>query len=279
MPSRRSNNFRHLSFKSDLMSLEHPLFALRGGDKKIRHYEHRGNFIQIIPGAKGLATIHDKDVLIYCKTKLLADEKMGIPIKKTVRFIANDYFNATNRPNGGESYDRLDECLDRIKGTTIKTNILSDNRKITKWFGLVEEIKRIENLNNNSRMAAIEITLSDWIVKAVINKKLLTIDKEYFLLTKPLKRRLYEIARKHCGHQIYFNISLPVLHKKSGSTGSLTEFQRQIRTIMLKDREFPGYYLTFNIETNIVTIYKKSDKGKSRMLADHLKATSGSFLF
>ena len=57
--------------KDDTASMEHPLFALRAGDKRIRTYE-RGNYkVEIQPGPYGRATIHDKDVWIYCISQLM----------------------------------------------------------------------------------------------------------------------------------------------------------------------------------------------------------------
>ena len=52
--------------KDDLGSMEHPLFTLsKNPDTRIRLYEHNGNTVKIVPSALGLATIFDKDILIY----------------------------------------------------------------------------------------------------------------------------------------------------------------------------------------------------------------------
>ena len=54
------------ALKDDRHSMEHPMFSLsKKPDRRIRHYEHNGNSITIAPGAYGLATIWDKDILIY----------------------------------------------------------------------------------------------------------------------------------------------------------------------------------------------------------------------
>jgi len=48
--------------KDDMGSMEHPIFSLgTKPDLSIREYEHKGVKISILPGALGLATIHDKD--------------------------------------------------------------------------------------------------------------------------------------------------------------------------------------------------------------------------
>lgn len=83
--------------KCDMASMEHPVFALRAGDRRIRRYQHRGNVMEIQPGAKGMATIHDKDVLIYCAGQLVEAMNCGRDINRKIRFTAHDFLLKTNR--------------------------------------------------------------------------------------------------------------------------------------------------------------------------------------
>jgi plasmid replication initiation protein len=55
---------------------------------------------------------------------------------------------------------------------------------------------------------AVEIKLSEWLYNAILSNELLTISPDYFNLRKPMERRIYEIARKHCGDQDVFKIGL-----------------------------------------------------------------------
>ena len=48
-------------------------------------------------------------------------------------------------------------------------------------------------------MILVTVTLSDWIYRSVLSRSVLTLHRDYFALRKPLERRVYEIARKHCG--------------------------------------------------------------------------------
>jgi hypothetical protein len=58
--------------KDDMGSMEHPIFSLSTKpDRSIREYEHNGIKITITPSVLGLATIHDKDILIYCISQLV----------------------------------------------------------------------------------------------------------------------------------------------------------------------------------------------------------------
>src|SRR3546814_8948653 len=75
---------------SDL-SMEHPVFSLSTKpDNRMRRYEHNGNVIEIIPSGKGLATIHDKDISIYCISQLVAKMNQGQQPSRTVRLQAYD---------------------------------------------------------------------------------------------------------------------------------------------------------------------------------------------
>src|SRR5215475_5805207 len=53
--------------KDDMASMEHPIFSLATrADTRVLRYEHRNVLVEIAPSVKGLATIYDKDILIYC---------------------------------------------------------------------------------------------------------------------------------------------------------------------------------------------------------------------
>jgi len=97
----------------------------------------------------------------------------------------------------------------------------------------------------------------------------LTISKEYFRLRKGMERRLYEIARKHCGKQTNWKISLALLHKKSGSSGTVREFRRKIKGIAKSDH-MPDYRIVYDEAPDQVTFYTRSAKGHLRAVKDVL---------
>ena len=91
-------------------------------------------------------------------------------------------------------------------------------------------------------MVSVQVTLSDWLYQAVLSRSVLTLNRDYFRLRKPLERRLYELARKHCGKQSLWRVSLEVLLKKSGSTSPRRVFRAMLREIIRKDG-LPEYRL------------------------------------
>ena len=105
--------------KDDMGSMEHPIFSLATKpDLAIREYEHNGVKVTIMPSTLGLATIHDKDILIYCISQLIAKMNAGIEPHRTLHIKAYDLLVSTNRNTDGRGYEQLVAALDRLSGTT-----------------------------------------------------------------------------------------------------------------------------------------------------------------
>src|SRR5579884_4451855 len=64
--------------KDDMASMEHPIFSLATKpDTRVQRYEHKNVTVEIAPSVRGLATIYDKDILIYCASQLMAKKNAG----------------------------------------------------------------------------------------------------------------------------------------------------------------------------------------------------------
>ena len=105
-------------------------------------------------------------------------------------------------------------------------------------------------------MLGVQITLPNWIYNAVRGKDLLTVSREYFRLRGGLERRFYEIARKHCGSQSRWTISIELLHKKSGSKSQLKKF-RLITKRIAQDNILPDYRLQYDPEKDQATFFNR----------------------
>ena len=192
------------ALKGDSASMEHPIFSLsKKPDMKTRRYENGDSWAEVRPGAKGLATVFDRDILIYCISQLMAALNDGRPISKTLRLRAHDLLIATNRDSSGRGYLQLKESFERLQGTQIATNIITGGKDVWDLFSLVDRA-RIVRESRDGRMQEVEVVLSDWVFQAVEAQEVLTLDRRYFQLAKPLERRLYELARKHVGQQASF---------------------------------------------------------------------------
>jgi len=242
--------------KDDTVSMEHPLFALKSGDKRVRVYERNGCKVIVKPGYDGCATIHDKDLWIYCISQLVATKNQGREIERTVRFTMYDFLTSTNRPTSGVGYQRAADALRRLRGTTVETNIKTAGVREQRGFGLIDSWRVIER-DGGSRMVSVEVTLSDWLFRSVDSLSVLTLSYDYFRLRRALDRRIYELARKHCGQQLVWRVSVSALQQKSGSSASLKEFRRQLRELW-NSGELPDYLMAYDPETDVVMFRHKS---------------------
>jgi len=226
--------------KDDLVSMEHPMFSLSTRpDRRIIRYEHNGCRIEVTPSVRGLASIHDKDILIYCISQLMAALNAGRAVSRTVHLKAHDLLVATNRETSGDAYRRLREAFERLAGTRITTNIVTGETETTTGFGLIETWEIVRR-TRGGRMVSVAVTLSDWLYRAVLAKSVLTLSRDYFRLRKPLERRIYELARKHCGRQPEWRVSVDTLLKKSGSASPRRVFRKMLRDMIEADH-LPDY--------------------------------------
>jgi plasmid replication initiation protein len=247
------------TLKDDMGTMEHPMFSLSTKtDTAIRRYEHKGNSIEIAPSMLGLATIKDKDILIYCVSQLVEAINLSREdVSRTVRVTVYDLLRATNRRTDGDEYKRLRAAFKRLRGTNITTNIMTNGVRITNMFGLLDEVNIIEKSPDDERMIAVEITLSKWLYNAVLGMEVLSISPDYFRLRKPLDRRLYELARKHCGPQTKWKVGLALLHKKSGSTSALWEFRRMVKQLT-DSNHLPDYSVAYDENRDQVSFWTRN---------------------
>jgi hypothetical protein len=74
------------TYKDDSASMEHPVFSLSTKpDHRMLVYQYNGNTIKIKPSYTGLATIHDKDILLYLTSSLMTAKNNGERISNRVR--------------------------------------------------------------------------------------------------------------------------------------------------------------------------------------------------
>ncbi|MEL7381877.1 MAG: replication initiator protein A [Pseudomonadota bacterium] len=233
--------------KDDMASMEHPVFSLSvKPDMRELEYEHDGKRVIVVPSGKGLATIMDKDIVLYCISKLVHQLNAGDEISPWVELTAHEAMVATNWRTNRESYQRFEDALDRLRGTTIKTDIPTGDHRQTRGFGLIDEyeITRRDESGEASvfgRMTRVKVKLSDWTYRAVQSMEVLTIHPSYFFLRRPLERRIYELARKHVGDSKRpFRIGLNKLQKKVGSNSPAKKFKFFVKEIA-QDGHVPEY--------------------------------------
>ena len=249
------------ALKDDGVSMEAPIFTLATRpDVSVWYWESKDKTrsITVTPSVLGRATQFDKDLLIYVVSQMTEALNRGRldANSRTVRFRVYDYLVSTNKPTGGKEYQRLQDALERLRGTSIKTNIKTGGQRVKEGFGIVDSWMIIEKSPDDDRMIAVEVGLSRWLFNAVQAHEVLTINSDYFRLRKPIERRLYELARKHCGDQVHFAIGVGLLQEKCGSKSALFEFRRALRGIIRADT-LPDYRLEFDDSKDQVVFHRR----------------------
>ena len=261
------------ALKDDGASMEAPIFTLSTKpDLSVWEWRSKdgSKYIKVAPSVLGRATQHDKDVLIFVVSQLVEglNRDRDDAKNRTVRFTVYDFLVTTNRQTSGQGYKLLQDAFERLRGTSITTDIKTGGERVKQGFGVIDEWRIIEKSKADERMIAVEVTLSRWLHNAVQAFEVLTIHPDYFRLRKPLARRLYEIARKHCGHQTQWVIGLELLQEKAGSKSSLREFRRALREIEA-DGSLPEYRFVLSSDDK-VTFYARDPQRLVRGLAKRL---------
>lgn len=265
--------------------MEHPFYSLsKKPETAVRRYEHKGEWLEVTPSVKGMATIYDADILIYAISQIMAKLNNGEPVSKRVRILSHDCLKFTNRGTAGPNYDALCAAIDRLAGTRISTNIrqaadASDpdqtDDQVHINFGLIEKGTVVRKFGNKGRLRWVEVELSDWVFDAIRARSVLTLHRDYFRLRKPIERRIYQIARKHCGQKTSWSMSIALLFKKSGakpslkegkpSSDALREFRRTIRTLAETDH-LPDYRVHYDQDNDTVIFLNRETMPKLRVV-------------
>lgn len=181
-------------------------------------------------------------------------EKIYLKLSDSLRMIT---LLLQIRGVGGFQYNQLQEGLERLNGTLIQTNIKTNGVEIIEEFGLIDKWKIVKE-DATGKAVAIEVKLSDWVYNSIMGNAVLSIDKDYFRLRKPTERRLYELARKHCGNQVAWKIKLETLKLKLGITSPIRTLRFNINQIA-QTNHLPEYNIS--IEDDVV-IFSRKDSPK-----------------
>ncbi|RII83858.1 replication initiator protein A [Neopusillimonas maritima] len=250
------------SFKIDMWTLEWPLFTLEKKDIQIWRWTSadKKTVLEVSGGVLGRATMHDKAVLVYCVSQITAALNAGFPLSnRTVRFGARSFLRCTERGTRGDDYLRLRDSLKRLKETLITVETHDEKARAVRQVGFIDDWTVIAR-NAFNPFVMVEITLSNWFFSCIQKKTVLTVSPEYFSLGS-FERRLYEIARKHCGRQAQWSIGLEQLRSKMGSrVVRLRRFEEKIKDVIKVDA-LPEYRLQF----------LASGRGKVKMVKFYLK--------
>ena len=181
----------------------------------------------------GIANIWDWDLVIWLLSQIRQATDQGLSVSRKVRFSRWAYLKDARRHTGGDEYKRLESTIARLKNTMITTTIRARKSR-TVMFNWLEyvEIERDENGNLQNAV----VVLPEWLFDAVCDHDLvLTLHRDYFLLTGGIERYLYRILRKSAGATSW-KWKLRTLHERSGTTQQYKYFARDLRKIIARKK-------------------------------------------
>ena len=226
-----------------------PFFALsKYAWMKPLSYQTDTVTIEVRPSASGVATIYDKEIVLYIASLMAAKLEAGEDVAQDFVFTAHDLFSVTGSNHSARSYGRLSEALERLQGTQIKTNIEAGGEGEEGFFSWLSEAKLHYNKTRagERRLKAVKVRLCDWLFRAILlDRHVLDYAAAYFQLG-PIERRIYEVARS-TGDGDGFEIDLATFRLQIGYQNPLANFRAALRQIAGADT-IPDYRLEL-IET------------------------------
>ncbi|MBB3349560.1 replication initiator protein A [Sphingomonas sp. BK069] len=222
--------------------MAYPFFALtKAAWTKPLAYRTDEVSIEIGPGPKGVATIYDKEILLYIASLMVSKLDAGQRVGQTFQFTANDLFRVTGINSSSRSYSRLSDALERLQGTQIKTNIEAGGSGEEGFFSWLEaaSLQYTKSPTGEKRLKSIKVRLCDWLYRAImVDRHVLEYAPSYFELG-PVERRLYEVSRSLCVDGPV-SVALDDLRLQLGYQASLRHFKYDLTKIIEAD-VIPGF--------------------------------------
>lgn len=254
--------------------MEHPFFSLsKNKDTKPRRYESPDGKAQleIMPSGYGIPTIWDKDLLIYTATLLREAMNKGTlgSENKAIRIDTANFMEATVKGDGTQQRKGLIGTLDRLNGCAVKTTIETNGTSYIEGFTLLDSYK-VAVKTKTGKVAALDIKVCDWLYGAIWNdtQEMLSINRDYFKLEGGIERRLYELARKHCGRQPFWKVGMETLWEKSGSQSTLKLFRSKIFKGQVDLGTLPDYRVQLKPELDQVWFFSIHHKDPIQAIMD-----------
>ena len=175
---------------------------------------------------------------------------------------------------GGSDYEKFKAMLERLKGTSIFTDIKAGRRRFAAAWSWIDEWNYHEDETGGVR--GVEVYLSNWFFQRVIeDRAVLSIDPEYFSLKGGVQRWLYKIARKHCGNNEQWSFSVKALYELYPSGREFRKFKADLKRVVLSDC-LPEYHTAWDDAQEMVFFRPRDGMRERRMLPRELRGGTSS---
>jgi plasmid replication initiation protein len=203
----------------------------------IVHQLPKGKITITPTSGNALATVYDESILLFLISQLVHGADKGEPLGKTIYFSGFDYFHFIQKHKiGGKDYEEIWKALERLKTTYVELemNGIEGSDAKFNWLSFIQK-DWITNKKGEKQAVGFHVEVPNRLVKAVEDRRVLTLDRRYFKMRSPVERWIYRFVRKSVGRATNENFkywSWEKLHKKSASTDTLTMFKKTTRAIL-----------------------------------------------
>lgn len=232
--------------KDSAEMMERPFFSIskRKRNKPIQYTTPDGKlYIKVSANpTHGMATIWDADILIWCISRIVQQrDNRENDIRPVIHTTPYELLKGIARGTSGQDYIELLRAIRRLRTTEVETNIRAGKRRYTAFHYLGDIEGEGESDDNPEQLKTLTLRIPDWLLDGIMSGNILTLDREYFLLTGGIERAIYRVARKHAGNQkAGWVCKMTTLFEKTGSESPLKKFTFRIREMCRSD-ELPRY--------------------------------------
>ncbi len=268
--------------KDSAEMMERPFFSLakRKRNKAIEYESPDGKLWIKVSGNpnNGMATIWDADILIWCISQVMGQRDRGVnDIRPIVHTTPYELLKGIARGTTGQDYIELMNAIRRLRTTEVETNIRSGRRRYTAFHYLGDIDGEGEGVEDPTQLKSLSLRIPDWLLDGIMNGDVLTLDREYFLMTGGLERAIYRIARKHAGNQPKgWTVKIDTLHLKTGSESPPKKFAFRVREMCKNegdpDKQLPRYRMTLTTTQDGAAAVHFADRELAAYLDDQDKA-------
>ncbi len=173
------------SIKNEWSVMAYSFFSLaRDTHQELEPYDDGRVRIEVKVTKSGVASIWDKELLIYAASLIVDRANRGEGLSPRITFAPHDFFRIAHVKNAGTAYERVTGALERLQGTQIKTNIETGGEGSDEWFSWLKTAKvnyRKDPKTGDRVLQSVTLELCDWLFRATgRDNRMLTYDRRYF---------------------------------------------------------------------------------------------------
>lgn len=225
----------------DIMA--YPFFALSKKKATKIFFTYKGIEIKVVaPDETGIATIYDLDFIIWLTSQISQLLNRETTPPQTILIRPSSFFRDTGRKRTGKEYHAFASTLERLKSTTILTNIKAGGYTYSKGFSWINSFETLRD--KKGKVLGTKIELSQWFYNRCIkDRAFLAIDPTYFSLSSGIERWMYGLARKYVGNNPVWNFKIQTLFKLYPNQDRNIRFFKRDLLAAVKKNHLPEYVL------------------------------------